>query len=259
MEFLKKHYEKIVLSVVLVAVAAAALYLTLEVGRVHSGLEDQLRNIAATRPKEFTPIDLAETTHALTRRVQGFALELDGPHNTFNPGTWTEENNQLRRKTGRGWIDLLEVEAIRPLNLIVQFSGVAGLAESPRYQFTVTREYEAQAMKRRPTMTSLTPGTKNDLFILREVKGSPENPRGFVCELVDEQQVFIVESDKPFIQTMGYVADLRYDGRDLKDKRVDDSVNLSGAAYKIVAISKDEIVVSAPNHVRSTLTTTRLQ
>lgn len=253
MDFLKKHYEKVVLSVVLLGVAAAALYLTLEVGRVQTNLDNQLQNIAATRPKEFKPTDLTNVTSVLMRRGEGLRVELDGPHNTFNPGTWDLENNQPRRKAGRGWVDMMEVEAIRPLNLMVEFSGVAGLADSPRYQFTVTREFESQPMKRRPTMTSLTPGTKNDLFILREVKGPRENPTEFVCELVDEQKTFTVTPTEPFIQTMGYAADLRYDGREQREKRVDDTLNLSGANYKIVAISRDEIVFSAPNQVRTTI------
>ena len=40
---------------------------------------------------------------------------------------------------------------------------------------------------------------------------------------------------------------------DFPQKRVGDSITLSGAVHKIVAIEKDELVVSAPNSVRTTV------
>ena len=40
MDFLKKHYEKLVLSVVLLAVAVAAFLLTVQVGNVKQTLAD---------------------------------------------------------------------------------------------------------------------------------------------------------------------------------------------------------------------------
>lgn len=253
MEFLKSHYEKVVLSVVLLGVAAAALFLTLEVGRVQAGLDEQLQSISARRPKELQPLDLTNNLQVLGRLSQVPQLELDGPHNTFNPGTWDRAGDQLRRKAGRGWLDLLEISEIKPLNLIIQFAGVAGLSDSPRYQFNVTREYESQISKRRPTITSLTPGTKNDLFILRDIKGAPSAPSELICELVEDSRLISVTPDQPYVETVGYAADLRYDGKDLKEKRVDETLNLSGATYKIVAIGKEELVVSAPNQVRTTL------
>jgi hypothetical protein len=69
------------------------------------------------------------------------------------------------------------------------------------------------------------------------------------------REAFNLTKGKNFRRTQSYSADLRYeaDRRDFPQKRVGESINLSGAVYKIVAIEKDELVVSAPNSVRTTV------
>jgi len=71
--------------------------------------------------------------------------------------------------------------------------------------------------------------------------------------LVETRERFVLTKDKDFRKPFGYAADLRSEGKDFLAKRVDDALNLSGVIYKIVAIGKDELVVSAPNQVRTTI------
>lgn len=253
MDFLKKHYEKLILSVVLVAVAAAAFLLLIKVGQVKEDLANQLQERTRRAGRELKAVDLTTNEMAVAKIADGFAVPLAPDHGAFNPGTWDRENNQLRRKDPRAVLARLEVREIVPLNLVVSFTGVAGLADSPRYQFSITREYEKSAAKRRPTASSLTPGSKNDLFQLREVKGLPTAPTELVCELAESSQRFVVSGEQSLILPRGYAANLRFDNRDLGVKRTDDTLNLAGATYKIVAITKDELVVSAPNQVRTSL------
>ena len=102
-------------------------------------------------------------------------------------------------------------------------------------------------------MTSLTVGTKNDVMFLRDIKGPKEDPVELICELLETGERFVLSKEKDFRKPLGYAADLRHENKDFPAKRVDDSVTLAGVAYKIVAIGKDELVVSAPNQVRSTI------
>jgi len=69
------------------------------------------------------------------------------------------------------------------------------------------------------------------------------------------REAFNLTKGKNFRRTHSYSADLRYeaDRRDFPQKRVGETISLSGAVYKIVAIEKDELVVSAPNSVRTTV------
>lgn len=250
MDFLKKHYEKIALAVVLLGVAVAAFLLTIEVGNIRQSLADQLQQRARKKGKELKLVDLTTNELALRRAAGGITLELDGPHNTFNPGTWEKSGDSYRRKAGRGILDLLEYSRAVPLSLVVSFSGVAGLADAPRYQFSVAREYEKLPAKQRPVVASLSPGTKNDLFVLREVKGPPDNPTELVCELLETGERFVVKKDAPYRRTVSYAASLKYEGREFSNKRAEESINAGGVTYKIVAIAKDELVVSPPNQTR---------
>ena len=61
--------------------------------------------------------------------------------------------------------------------------------------------------------------------------------------------------DKAYTKGMDFAADLRYEAenKNFTAKRADESLMMSGVAYKIVAIQKDELVVSAPNQVRTTI------
>ena len=72
-------------------------------------------------------------------------------------------------------------------------------------------------------------------------------------QLIETRERFILTKEKDFRKPFGYAADLRSEGKDFPAKRVDDALNLSGVTYKIVAIGKDELVVSAPNQVRTTI------
>jgi len=85
--------------------------------------------------------------------------------------------------------------------------------------------------------------------------GGFEATTNFVCELISTRESFQLTKGKSFRRTQGYAADLRYeaDRRDFPQKRVGESITLSGAVYKIVAIEKEELVVSAPNSVRTTV------
>jgi hypothetical protein len=59
MEFLRKHYEKIILSVVLLGLAVAAALLPMMVSRERSALEELERDIRQTPPKPLKASDLS--------------------------------------------------------------------------------------------------------------------------------------------------------------------------------------------------------
>lgn len=253
MDFLKKHYEKVILSIVLLAVAAAAFLLTVSVGEVKQSLEEQLAQKVQKKGAVLPPLDLSTNQAVLAHASQRMKLVLDGPHNTFNPGSWEKAGENLRRKPGKGGLAGLAIVRTTPLNLVLTFKGVAGLAESPRYQISVAREFEKVPSKRQPVITSLSAGGKDSLVQLVEVKGPKEDPTELVCELVETRERFTLSKTKDFRKPFGYAADLRSEGKDFLAKRVDDSLVLSGVTYKIVAIGKEELVVSAPNQVRTTI------
>ena len=258
MQFLKKHYEKIVLGVVLLGVAATSLLLTMRAGDERQKLAEQLLQKVREKPKPLKLIDLAGSMASLERLSQPSVVTLSGEHKTFNPGTWIRKADgsiaPVGDKGGRG-AEGLDLVAIHPLNLSVTYATVAGTGEPYRYQFIVVRDHEKQAAKRRPTTISLTEGTKNDLFVLREVHGPKDNPTEVVIEVLSGNERVTLAKDKAYTKGMDFSADIRYEAenKNFTAKRPGESLVLSGVTYKIVAIQKDELVVSAPNQVRTTI------
>ena len=258
MQFLKKHYEKIVLGVVLLGVAATSLMLTMRAGDERQKLAEQLQQKVGGKQKPLKPVDLDGSTASLERLSKPSVVSLSGEHKTFNPGTWIRKADgsiaPVGDKGGRG-VEGLALVATPPLNLSVTYASVAGTGEPYRYQFIVVRDHEKLSAKRRPTTISLTEGTKNDLFVLREVHGPKDNPTEVVIEVLSGNERVTLSKDKTFTKGMAFAADIRYEAenKNFVGKRADESLMLSGVTYKIVAIQKDELVVSAPNQVRTTI------
>ena len=203
------------------------------------------------RSASIPVLNLETQKLVVARSSHPIAVVLDGPHNTFNPGTWEKAGDVIRRKQGKAGLAGLSVARIIPLNLVIAYRGPVGVAENPRYQFAIAREFEKAPTKRQPVITSLNVGAKDAVFGLVEARGPKEDPTELVCELVETRERFVLSRIKDFRKPVAYAADLRGDGKDYLARRVEDSLQLGGTTYKIVAIAKDELVVSAPNQVRT--------
>jgi hypothetical protein len=261
MDFVKKHYEKLVLGLTLLLVAGIALALMFSVSQVKEDLRNTLQQLGGVKQKTLAAVDLSTNEVSLAKVARPASLVLSGPdHHTFNPIPWARaasgrlEPTSPRPGTGPAGIAFVNAH---DLFLEIGFDQVAGTPEAPRYQFTIRRDYEKTAASRRPLAESLTPGSgsKDQLFRLLEVKGPKEDPAELLCELIATREPFVVTRQKSFRRTQGYSADLRYEAerKEMPQRRVGDSLLLSGTTYKIVAIEKDELVISAPNSERTTV------
>lgn len=261
MDFIKKNYEKLVLGVVLLAVAGVAVYLMYSVTQVREDLSNALQQFDRAKKKEVAAVDLTTNAAVLSKVAKPAPVVLAGlDHYTFNPITWARAaNGRLEPSKPRPDIGAAGLVYLKShdLDLEIAFADVAGTPDSPRYQFSVRREYEKSPSNRRAMVESIPVGaeSKAQIFKVLEARGPKENPTEFLCELVSTREQFILSRTKSFRKTMGYAADLRYDAakREFSQKRAGETLNLSGVTYKIVAIEKDELVVSAPNSERTTV------
>jgi hypothetical protein len=261
MEFLKKHYEKILLSVVLAALAVAAAALPLQVSSVHTKLQEVKMRLVSGRAKPMEPFDLSTNETLLARLSHPPSLDLSGEHNVFSPVKWERLPDGSLRK-----LNYLETGAyalvitnIQPLHLVIAYDGTVGLSDPPRYRFTVTKESASRPQDRRPKTVFAQPGTKaGDTFVLKEVVGPADAPTELILELLDDQQTVVVSSNSPFSRIEGYMADLKYqpkfesDARTFTDRRVGDKLQLSKTDYKIVSISENEVVVEEERTTKRT-------
>ncbi len=264
MDFLKKQYEKILLSAVLLALAVGAFLLTLHVESVKANIAEQGKVRSNRTKAALVPIDLSTNQEALQRLSKPIALNFAGSpssgHNLVNPLRWIKDRSgQIvleRPGVGRGPSGLSLTRTI-PLPLLVSYEGTAGSGDDLRYLFRIEKQYARKADTRRATVVSVTLNNKtpDSLFSLREVRGSKEAPTEVVIEMLDGGERLTLSREKRFSRTMGYMADLRqdFDNKSFSGKRLDETVPIGGKNYKVVAIGKDEVVVSDPESQKRTV------
>lgn len=258
MESLKKygavlglHYEKIILSVILLALLAAAALLPFRVSQNREMIRQALELETRTKKKERESLDASAYEDVLKRERTNPKLLLSGDHNVFNPVVWKKGPNNKLIKVVRGDEDGpggLHVAQIRPLNLSIEFEGVVTNGDNLRYKFGILDE--SKGRRSRTTRTyALNSAAKNDLVIVTRVNGAPDNPTSVEFRFQDSTETATVSKEQPFQKVAGYEADLVHDklGANLKNLRAKQTqpVRLGAQSYNIVAIKKDEVTVQS--------------
>ncbi|MCS7090833.1 MAG: hypothetical protein RMN51_04745 [Verrucomicrobiota bacterium] len=252
MDWFKKHYEKIILGVVLAVAALAVAAVPILISNTRSQLEEQ-RNRITRRPIQPLPqLDLASMESVLHRLETPLHLDFGRPHNLFNPVQWQRTAGGNLIKLARGTEtgpEAAVVTAIRPLHLILTFDSVGPVTDGTPSGYLIGIEREAASPptgRRKRQVFARLNEKREDLFTLREVQGPPENPTALVLELSDSTERVVLSKDQPYRRVEGYLADLRYEPekRTFTGRRVGDRITLAGEDYNIVAITENEVVVS---------------
>jgi hypothetical protein len=260
MQFIKKHYEKVLLSIVLLGLLGAAAALPITVGQVQQSIEDTRNSVVRKKLNPWVTADLS-TNQAMVRRLQGpLRVQLSDGHNVFNPVRWEQTSQSNLVKIARGsevGSGAVRVNRIGELKLKAVFEGVTG-GERPQYSLTITREADGPGRK---ATRSAPLGVRGEHFTVLEVVGSPTAPEGVIVRLKDIRDAVTIRKDAPFERVVAYEADLEYppENQTFPRKRVGDKLTLRGRAesYKIVAITPEEIVLaSEPKGKRTTIQVT---
>lgn len=255
MEFLKKHYEKVILSIVLLLLSLAAAYLPFRVAAVNKDIETEVPRV---RPKEFVPPSVSTNIANLNRAQRKSSLKLSGhEHNLFNPVGWLKSKEGDLMKDpfyGRKGPEALVVTQINPLYFRVSFD-LDRLTrdaleieddEKIKYYFGVTREADPKKSNRRLVTRAIREREKDDIFILKEVRGAPLKPDAFVMILLSENREIIVNSKEAYSEIAGYTANLIYPPENKKkfnSKRRGDKISIARKSYEIVLVSENEVVL----------------
>ncbi|HAB17433.1 MAG TPA: hypothetical protein DCE44_13405 [Verrucomicrobiales bacterium] len=222
--------------------------------QVRDSLAEKLTTKVGGKKRALQPVDLTNALAAVARISQPVELDLSGEHNVFNPVRWIRGSDGVPKPDPRQDLSTtLKLLKTGGLNLTITYLGPTGTGDPYRYQFRITREFEKKRNDRNTITVSLNEGAQNDWFRLTEVHGPKDSAGEVVIRLREGGESVTLAKEKPFSKVMGYQADLRFESREFAARRVDDTLNLMGASYKIVAIGKDEIVVSAPNGTRTTV------
>jgi hypothetical protein len=261
MEFLnilKKHYEKLILSVVLLGLAVAAGLLLLRVAEERERLDEIRKMQLVTSPRPLEPVNISTNLAVLARLQNPAPVVLSGTNNLFNPVQWQRRADQSLVKiltgdeTGPG---ALRITRVVPLHLIISFEGEARTSDLVQYRFRVEREAAPTIAGRRPATFAFTSvGSRNAGLLLKAIRPRDE-PTEFLFESLDDKGEMIVTRDQPHREVAGYTVDLRYDqgNRSFNERRLGDTLRFANDEYKIVAITATNVTVEASNRKRTTV------
>jgi hypothetical protein len=257
MDFLKKHYEKVILSAVLLGVIGFLVFLPFVISGDQA--EQKAMASAVTKPK-ITPLpalDLAQQKNATERVMTAAAFDFYTTNKLFNPVEWKKDasGNLIKIKTGNEVVEAAVVTKILPLYFVMSLDQVTTNQTGARYAIGVERQGAASAAMRRKVQRFVSvDDRKKDLFTLVDVKGAVENPSELILKSADTGENISLSKEKPFRRVDGYMADLKYDPekKNFPARRVGAIINFGGQDYIIVAIDADGLILSDQSNQKHT-------
>lgn len=253
MDFLKAHYEKIILSVVLLGLVAAAALMPMKVSAEREQEEERKNVLLPKAVKPMEPINLTTNEQAVAHVSNPERVVLFGEHNVFNPVRWQRNSDGSIYKAYDAGPAALQIVDIRPLHLRVEFDQVTGTPEDPRYRLLVLNEVQRG---NRPTPRDAGVGDRNNMFTIEKIVGdNPTNPEGLIVLLAGDKEPVRITKQDPYQRIIGYTADIAHTVEKKKwdNQKVKDELNFGGETYNIVAITPDEVVLSAKSNKKQTV------
>ena len=258
MDFIKKHYEKILLGVVLLSLAVAVVFLPFYINGQKQDLIDKRTGKLNPSVKALTNLDESSYTAAYQRMEKPVALNLSKPHHLFNPVQWQKKPDSTLIKVQEGnevGAEALQATKVNPLYTTIKFES---FGPSTNYLLSVTRDADPDPKRRRKKQSYFERGTKGDFMQLVDVTGTPEKPE-LLLHLNDTSAPATVSIDRPFQRVDGYSADLRYDPEKgvWLARRVNDKINFAGDEFTVVSINliatnQFEVILSAKSTGKKT-------
>ncbi len=256
MQFLKKHYEKILLGMVLAGLIGVLVFMLFYIAADKQAMEDKINSVINTPAKPLVDLDLTTNSAAMTRLQTPLALDFETGNKVFNPFEWvkTPDGRLVRKSTSTG-PQMVVVTGITPLYLVLTLDSIATNELGARYVIGVEKQAAPTAAKRRKQQRYVSVGEKpNDTFALLEVKGPPENPDALIVKILDSGETATVTHDKPFRRVDDYMADFRYDPEKkvFRARRANDKVSFGGTDYLVVEVAQNELIIADQSNQKKT-------
>ena len=254
MDFLKKHYEKVLLGVVLLGLAVAVAFLPFKIASEKQKLEDMRNQLIHPKVKELTNLDLSLPDAVLKRMAAPALVDFSAPNKLFNPMPWQKaaDGHLIKVDATNVGPNAVTITKMTPLYLKLTLDSVTVLETGTRYVVGIEKEAAPNPRDRPKTQKYCSLNTKNDTFTLRDVKAPPDSPTNVtvVLELNDTKQRVEVSHDQPFRRIDSYMVDLKYapENKTWTSRRVLAPLSFNGEDYNIVAITENEVVLSAKSN-----------
>ena len=256
MDFLKKHYEKILLIAVLAGVVGFLLFLPVIIHSDQEELKDKRKEFIRN-PHPLPALDMTKQQEILLRLGSPANFDFTTRNKLFNPVEWKKGPDGPIKITGDDKIGAgaAVVTKITPLYLVVTLESVITNELGATYVLSVSNGAAATPVLSRKQLHYVQKGDDiKNVFALIAVRGPAENPDALVLKLADTGQLAPVSKDKPFQRLDGYSADLKYDleKRNFIGRRAGQTISFNGEDYNIIAIGADSVILSAQSNQKKT-------
>ncbi|HZF01509.1 MAG TPA: hypothetical protein VE344_06390 [Methylomirabilota bacterium] len=263
MEFIKKHYEKIILSVVLFGLVGTLVAMWFVIIADKQKMSDLTNTYLGGSAKPLAELDLSRLESALNRLKQPHLLDLSTTNKLFNPVQWQKDQNGRLIKLATGHEvgpGAAVVAKITPLYFSISLDSVMTNAlGAARYKINVEYQGAALPAQRHPHSYYASVGIKeNNIFTLVSVTGAPEDPSELTLKLSGGETV-TAGKDRPYRAVEGYSADLKYEPEKINAPglRVGDPLNFAGDQYNIIDITQNEVRLLAQSNQKKYVLTYR--
>jgi hypothetical protein len=257
MDFIKKNYDKIILSAVLLGVIGFLVFLPFVISSEQNSLHDVAITVTSPSVKPLPPVDLTQETN-VTLRVQSAAgFDFSSTNKLFNPIEWKKalDGTFIPVKVGSQPAAAVVVAKIIPLYFVISFDSVVTNGIAPRYVVGIEHQGAANPAQRRKQQRFVSlDDPKKDAFTLLQVKGPAENPDELALKLADTGETVAIAPGKPYQRADAYATDLRYDPerKNFPARRVGAGISFAGGDYIVVAIDEDEVVLFDQSNQKKT-------
>lgn len=259
MDFLKKHYEKVLLGIMLAGLIGGLVFMLMYISSDQKDMADVAQTLTNPRVKPLTNLDMTILDGAIDRTKVPYSLDLENTNRLFNPLEWQKslDNQGLILKTTRTGPQVVVVTNISPLYTIIWLDSVITNELGVRYVIKVERQGATAFAKRRPVTHYVSKDDKPNVdFALVEVKGAVENPDDLALKLADSNETVHIGKDRPYRKISAYSADFRYDPerKVFRGKRAGDKVPFGGGEYTVEEVNQNELILEdQSNHKKTSL------
>lgn len=255
MQFLKKHYEKILLGVVLAGLIGALVFMLFFIAADKQAMASNEDILINAPVKPLPDLDLTNNNLTIARLQAPYVLDFDNGNKLFNPFVWQKTVDGQMVKKGSTGARAAVVTAITPLYLVLTLKSATTNEFGARYNIGVEKQADPSPSKRHEQQRYVSVGDKpNDTFQLLSVQGAPENPDSVTLKLVDSDETVVVKRDQPYRRVDAYMADLSYPPEKIikRGLRTGDKLSFGGVSYVVVGVNKNELILSDQSNQKKT-------
>ena len=258
MDFVKKHYEKILLSVVLLGLVGALVFLPFLIIRDQEEQQRMKAGILHPKVAPLPALDLTRQTNVFERLQSSYKLDFSATNKLFNPVPWQRKADGMLIKGSQAGPTAAVVTKVTPLCLILTLDSIETNEFGARYVISMERQAAVLPAQRAKRQHYASVGEKNETFTII-TNSLPDDPAQLklILQLTDTGERATLSKDKPFRRTDGYSADLKYDleGKKWQGQRIGADLKFAGDDNIVVAINQDTVILLArSNQKKTTLT-----